>query len=105
MVPQIKKILYATDLTKNSKYVFHYAIDLARKHDATITILHCIEEIPLSVYARVAYLDSAKMLRENKNQEKKQNIVKINGGVAPILPKGGIRDWLALRQSCIRGHC
>jgi nucleotide-binding universal stress UspA family protein len=81
MVPQIKKILYATDLTKNSKYVFHYAIDLARKHDATITILHCIEEIPLSVYARVAYLDSAKMLRENKNQEKKQNIVKIMEGL------------------------
>jgi len=81
MIPKIKKILYATDLTKNSTYAFHYAIDLARKHDARIIILHCIEEIPPSVYARVAYLDSAKILREYKNQEKKQNIVKIKEGL------------------------
>ena len=43
MIPQIKKILYATDLTKNSTYAFYYAIDLARKHDARIIILHCVE--------------------------------------------------------------
>ena len=34
MIPQIKKILYATDLTKNSAYAFYFAADLARKHDA-----------------------------------------------------------------------
>lgn len=81
MIPKIKKILYATDLTKNSTYAFYYAIDLARKHDARIIILHCVEEIPPSVYARVAYLDSAKILRENKNQEKKQNVAKIKEGL------------------------
>jgi nucleotide-binding universal stress UspA family protein len=77
MIPQIKKILYATDLTKNSTYAFHFAIDLARKHDAKITILHCVEAIPSSAYAQAAYFDAVKILRENKNQEKKQNIVKI----------------------------
>jgi nucleotide-binding universal stress UspA family protein len=45
MVPQIKKILYATDLSKNSSYAFLYAIDMAKRHDASIIILHAIEPI------------------------------------------------------------
>ena len=28
MVPEIKKILYATDLSKNSSYAFYHAINL-----------------------------------------------------------------------------
>ena len=46
MVPQIKKILYATDLTKNSAYAFYYAIDLAQRRDAKIVILHVVEPLP-----------------------------------------------------------
>jgi nucleotide-binding universal stress UspA family protein len=46
MIPQIKKILYATDLTKNSSYAFLFATDMARRHDAKIVILHVIEPIP-----------------------------------------------------------
>ena len=51
MTPQIKKILYATDLSKNSSYAFLYAIDMAKKHDARIVILHAVEPIP--TYAEV----------------------------------------------------
>jgi nucleotide-binding universal stress UspA family protein len=46
MIPQIKKILYTTDLSKNSSYAFLYAVDLAKKHNAEIIILHAIEPIP-----------------------------------------------------------
>jgi len=45
MVSQIKKILYATDLSKNSAYAFYYAVDMAKKHDAEIIILHAMEPI------------------------------------------------------------
>ena len=45
-IPQIKKILYATDLSKNSSYAFLYAIDVAKKHDARIIILCVVEPIP-----------------------------------------------------------
>ncbi|MFC1867782.1 universal stress protein [Thermodesulfobacteriota bacterium] len=48
MISEIKKILYATDLSKNSAYAFQYATDLAEKHDALIHIVHVIEEIPSS---------------------------------------------------------
>jgi nucleotide-binding universal stress UspA family protein len=46
MIPQIKKILYATDLSKNSAYAFLYATDIAQRHDARIVILHAIEPLP-----------------------------------------------------------
>jgi nucleotide-binding universal stress UspA family protein len=50
MIPQIKKILYATDLSKNSAYAFYYAVDMAKKHDAEVIILHAIEPIPASTF-------------------------------------------------------
>ena len=41
----IKKILYATDLSKNSAHAFQYAIDYAEKHDAQIIILYVYEKL------------------------------------------------------------
>jgi nucleotide-binding universal stress UspA family protein len=49
MLSQIRKILYATDLSKNSSFAFVYAMELAKKHEAKIVILHAIEPIPLYV--------------------------------------------------------
>ena len=46
MIPRIKAVLYATDLSKNSAYAFRYAVNTAQKHDAQIHILHVIEELP-----------------------------------------------------------
>lgn len=44
MIPEIKRILYTTDLSPNSAYAFRYAINSAKKHDADIIILHVVEE-------------------------------------------------------------
>ena len=60
MIPQIKKILYATDLSKNSSYAFLYAIDMAKRHDARIVILHTIEPIPPYVELYGAMTDESK---------------------------------------------
>ena len=46
MTPQIKKILYATDLSKNSAFAFQYALEMALEHGAKIVILHSVEPIP-----------------------------------------------------------
>ena len=48
MIPQVKKILYATDLSKNSVYAFFYAVDMAKRHNARIVILHTVEPVPLA---------------------------------------------------------
>jgi hypothetical protein len=49
MIPKIKNILYATDLSKNSAYAFRYAINSAEHHGANIHILHVWESrfVPL----------------------------------------------------------
>jgi len=50
MIPEIKKILYATDLSENARHAFGYAVCLANRHDARITVLHVVED--LSSFAR-----------------------------------------------------
>jgi len=46
MIPEIKNIFYATDLSQNSSHAFLYALDMAQRRDARIVILHAIEPIP-----------------------------------------------------------
>lgn len=46
MIPQVKTILFATDLSKNSAYAFYYAIHMAKRDEAKIVILHAVEPLP-----------------------------------------------------------
>ena len=46
MIPQIKTILFATDLSKNSAYAFYYAVHMAKRDEAKIVILHAVEPLP-----------------------------------------------------------
>jgi nucleotide-binding universal stress UspA family protein len=73
MIPQIKKILYATDLSRNSSYAFLYATDMARRHDARIVILHVIEPVP--AYA-AAYTGITDELKQKQQEETVQEIKK-----------------------------
>lgn len=45
MIPEINKILYTTDLSKNARHAFGYAASLANRYDAGITILNVLEDI------------------------------------------------------------
>lgn len=45
MIPEIKKILYTTDLSENARYAFGYAASIANHYDAGVTILHVLEDI------------------------------------------------------------
>ncbi len=66
MLPQVKKILYATDLSKNSAYAFYYAVDMAQKKGATIVILHSVEPVP--AYVRNYISGADKLEIENQNE-------------------------------------
>jgi len=46
MIPQIKKILFATDLSENSDYAFCYATHMAKRDEAKIVIFHAVEPLP-----------------------------------------------------------
>ena len=43
---QIKKILFATDLSESANHSFSYAVSLANMYDAGIIILHVLAEFP-----------------------------------------------------------
>jgi nucleotide-binding universal stress UspA family protein len=58
MIPKIRRILYATDLSPNSAYAFRYATNSAIKHDATIIILHVFESMSPAIRTQMGfYLD------------------------------------------------
>jgi nucleotide-binding universal stress UspA family protein len=65
MIPQIKKILYATDLSKNSAYAFYYAVDIAQKRNAKIIILHIIEPVSPLIRGYVGEETIVKIQRQN----------------------------------------
>jgi nucleotide-binding universal stress UspA family protein len=50
MIPKINKILYATDLSKNSAYALGYAVNSAKRNDAEMIILHVMEVISANTY-------------------------------------------------------
>jgi hypothetical protein len=45
MIPDIKKILYTTDLSETSNFAFSYAAGLANRYDASIVILHVLKDL------------------------------------------------------------
>ncbi len=58
MLPEIKKILYTTDLSKNAVYAFRYAAYLSQTLGSEIIILHVIERMsPDAQFTLMAYLD------------------------------------------------
>ena len=61
MMPEIKKILYATDLSPNSAYALRFALNSAILYNAKIVILHVLDR-PTSGCApiRGVYIDEQK---------------------------------------------
>ena len=45
MIPEIKRILYTTDLSPNARFAFSYAASLANRYDAGVSIFHVLEDI------------------------------------------------------------
>ena len=76
MIPRIKKILYATDLSENSTYAFRYAVNSAQQHGAKIHILHVLEEIKTNILAAYYELEKLQEIREKGKEEVKDRIQK-----------------------------
>jgi len=72
IIPDIKKILYATDLSENSRHAYAYAAGIANRFDATVTILHVIEELSRVTTDRIAIFagdEVFKKIRKRKEQD------------------------------------
>jgi nucleotide-binding universal stress UspA family protein len=72
MIPEIKKILYATDLSESSRYAFAYAASIANRYGARVTILHVMETMSHSANMQISsYIGLAEwaIIKERNKQE------------------------------------
>ncbi len=72
MLPSIKNILYATDLSKNSAFAFRYAVKLAKEMDAKVTILYILPVVDSAMEVPIiTQMGEEKYykLREEKSKE------------------------------------
>ena len=71
MIPsiEVKKILYATDLSESARYAFAYAVSLADLYNAAITIIHVLPEVPALLDQSVIGYISAERWEEIKSQQ------------------------------------
>ena len=74
MIPEIKKILYTTDLSENSRYAFSYAVSLANRYGAGITILHVLEETSATAESLVLNIIGEEKWKALVEQNKQQVI-------------------------------
>lgn len=68
MLPEIKKILFTTDLSKNAKDAFYYTLSLASRQGADIILLHVMKDSASS--SRNVFLES--FLGEERWEELKE---------------------------------
>jgi nucleotide-binding universal stress UspA family protein len=45
MIPEFTKILYTTDLSENARHAFGYAVGIANRYNAGITVFHVLEDL------------------------------------------------------------
>jgi len=72
MIPEIKKILYTTDLSENARFAFGYAVSLVNRYDARIVVLHVLEDISPQMNMQVADLLGAEKWQELQRTRKKE---------------------------------
>ena len=84
---QIKKILYATDLSENAVHALSYAVSLANTYGADITILHVLTEFPGEEFiSNMINIDTWKDIKERHYSEARAQLI------------GKKRDHVAIKE-------
>ncbi len=65
----VKKILYATDLSENARYAFAYAVSLADLYNAGIIMIHVLPEVPALLDQTVIGYISEESWKEIKSEQ------------------------------------
>ena len=73
---QIKKILYATDLSENAVHAFGYAVSLANMYGAGITTLHVLSEYSGEDFVTsMINADTLQEIRDRRYAEAKNQLI------------------------------
>jgi len=77
MLPIIKNILYATDLSKNSTFAFRYAVRLAGTLNAKITVLYVLPMIDSAMEVPIITQMGEERYYKLREEKSKETIEKI----------------------------
>ena len=80
MIPDIKKILYATDLSENARFAFGYAASLANRYGAGVTFLH-VQHISPTTDSLVGNMLGDEQWKEIKDSNEQKGIDAIKGRI------------------------
>ncbi len=86
----VKKILYATDLSENARYAFAYAVSLANLYKASVTMVHVLPEVPaLLDQSVIGYISEERWqaIKSEQMDEAKEALI------------GKRRDHLAIKEA------
>ena len=86
----VKKILYATDLSENARYAFAYAVSLPHLYKASVTMVHVLPEVPaLLDQSVIGYIseESWQAIKSEQMDEAKEALI------------GKRRDHLAIKEA------
>ena len=81
MLPEIKKILYTTDLGESTRPVLKFAVSLAKKHDAKLYLLHVVKPLSdsdsflIEAYLSEEMAQQAKELAAKMREETSQHVL------------------------------
>jgi nucleotide-binding universal stress UspA family protein len=78
MIPQIKKILFTTDLSQQTRHAFNYAVGLANQYGASLTILYVMEDVSPTQSANLQGFigdERWEQLRQAHEQEVRQILI------------------------------
>ena len=83
MIPEIKKILYTTDLSENARYAFEYAMSLANRYEAGLTILHVLH-VPSKSHSLVTDIIGQEKWNELTQDKTQVAVDKIRGRIEEL---------------------
>jgi nucleotide-binding universal stress UspA family protein len=84
MIPDIKNILCATDLSENAHYALKYATAIANRFGAAITILHVLEELSPSSLGWVSEMVGKERWADLKSRNEEKVITSIRTRIEDI---------------------
>lgn len=83
MIPDIKKILFASDLSENSRHAFNYAASIASRYGADMVFLHVIQDVPLQAKGFLER-DVLERIRKQAADNARNSLVGKRGDIAML---------------------
>jgi nucleotide-binding universal stress UspA family protein len=103
-IPQIKKILFTTDLSKQAGYAFDYAVGLSSQYGAGLTIFFVMEDNP-QVHAQdfKDFLGEKRWAEIKKSLEGEARQILIGKKRESDMIRQKLEEMLAAAQGSLRG--